>query len=116
MAAQGSVEQARPDRVHPIERLPSAAGDRLASVGQYVTFSPGSNPNPNVERELQRWLGVHPHADAADGFRAGWARLARWVGPQFREMGSPLVSGDARKRSPEIAHRRTADATLAANG
>jgi hypothetical protein len=54
-------------------------------VGQYVTFSPGSNPNPNVERELQRWLGVHPHADAANGFRAGWARLARWVGPQFRE-------------------------------
>ena len=58
---------------------------RLAAAGQYITCSPGSNPNPNVERELQRWLRGHPHADAADGFRAGWARLARFVQPKLRE-------------------------------
>jgi hypothetical protein len=58
---------------------------RLAAVGQYVTYSPGSNPNPNVESELRRWLAVHPHASAADGFRAGWARLARCVGPRLRD-------------------------------
>ena len=58
---------------------------RLAASGQYVAFSPGPNPHPDVERELQRWLSAHPHADAADGFRAGWARLARFVGPKLRE-------------------------------
>jgi hypothetical protein len=58
---------------------------RLAASGQYVTFSPGPNPNPNVEHELRRWLGVHPHADAADGFRAGWVRLAQFVRPKLRE-------------------------------
>ena len=57
----------------------------MAASGQYVTFSPGPNPNHNVERELQRWLAVHPHADASDGFRAGWARLARFVQPRLRE-------------------------------
>jgi len=30
-------------------------------------------------------LAVHPRADAAAGFRAGWARLARFVRPQLRE-------------------------------
>jgi len=58
---------------------------RLAAVGQYVTYSPGPNTNPNVEQELQRWLAVNPRADAAAGFRAGWARLARFVTPRLRE-------------------------------
>jgi hypothetical protein len=58
---------------------------RLAAVGQYVTYTPGPSPNPNVERELQRWLAVNPRADAAAGFRAGWARLARFVGPRLPE-------------------------------
>ena len=61
---------------------------RLGAVGQYVTFSPGPNPNPNVDRELQRWLAVNPRADAASGFRAGWPRLARFVGPRLREWES----------------------------
>jgi hypothetical protein len=58
---------------------------RLAAVGQYVTYSPGPNTNPRVEQELQRWLAVNPRADAAAGFRAGWARLARFVRPKLRE-------------------------------
>jgi hypothetical protein len=58
---------------------------RLMASGQYVTYSPGPNPNPDVERELQRWLRAHPYANAADGFRAGWARLARFVQPRLRE-------------------------------
>jgi hypothetical protein len=58
---------------------------RMAAAGQYVTFSPGPNPNPNVERELQRWLVVARNPSATDGFRAGWARLARLVGPRLRE-------------------------------
>jgi len=46
--------------------------ERLMASGQFVAFSPGPNPNLNVERELQRWLSVNPRADAAAGFRAGW--------------------------------------------
>lgn len=57
----------------------------LAAVGRYVVHSPGPNVNPNLERELERWLAVNPRADAAAGFRAGWARLARFVGPKLRE-------------------------------
>jgi hypothetical protein len=58
---------------------------RLAASGQYVTYSPGPNPGLDVERELQRWLVVNPRSNAAAGFRAGWARMARLVGPRLRE-------------------------------
>jgi hypothetical protein len=58
---------------------------RLAGPGQYVAFLPDSSTIPNRERELQRWLAGHPHADAAAGFRAGWARLSRFVGPLVRD-------------------------------
>ena len=66
------------DEVHQLRQ-------RLAAVGQYVTPSPGSNVNVNVERELARWIAVNPRANAADGFHAGWARLARFVGSQLRD-------------------------------
>lgn len=58
---------------------------RLAASGHFVAYSPGPNPNPDVERELKRWLAVNPRADASAGFRAGWARLARFVRPKLRE-------------------------------
>jgi hypothetical protein len=58
---------------------------RLAAVGQYVTYSTGPNINPNLEHELQRWLAVNPRADGAAGFRAGWARLSRWVRPRLHD-------------------------------
>ena len=58
---------------------------RLAASGQYVAYSPGPNPYPNVEDELRRWLATTPGADAADGFRAGWARLARVIGPRLQD-------------------------------
>lgn len=58
---------------------------RLAASGQFVANSPGPNPNHDVEREVSRWLAVHPRADAAAGFRAGWTRLARFVRPKLRE-------------------------------
>jgi hypothetical protein len=58
---------------------------RMAASGQYFTFSPGPNPNLDVEHELERWLAVHPRADASAGFRAGWARLARFVQPKLRD-------------------------------
>lgn len=58
---------------------------RLAAVGQYVTYAPGPSPPLNVEHELARWLAVNPRADAAAGFRAGWSRLARFVSPKLRE-------------------------------
>lgn len=58
---------------------------QLAAVGRYVVQSPGPNTNPNLERELKRWLAVNAHADAAAGFRAGWVRLARFVRPKLRE-------------------------------
>jgi hypothetical protein len=58
---------------------------RLAAAAQFVAYSPGPNPNPDVERELSRWLAVNPRADATAGFRAGWARLARFVRPKLRD-------------------------------
>jgi hypothetical protein len=58
---------------------------RLAAVGQYVVHSPGPNPNLDCEHELARWLAVNPRADAAAGFRAGWNRLARFVGTRLRD-------------------------------
>lgn len=59
--------------------------ERLAASGQFVTYSPGPNPNSALERELSRWLAVNPQADGAAGFRAGWARLASFVRPRLRE-------------------------------
>jgi hypothetical protein len=58
---------------------------RLAASGHYVTYSPGPNSNPNIDDELKRFLVTSPKADAASGFRAGWSRLARSVGPKLRE-------------------------------
>lgn len=58
---------------------------QLAALGRYVTPTPGPNTNPDMERELRRWLAVNPKADAASGFRAGWGRLARFVGPKLRD-------------------------------
>jgi hypothetical protein len=58
---------------------------QLAAVGRYVLPTPGPNINPDLERELSRWLAVNPRADAATGFRAGWARLARWVQPRLHD-------------------------------
>lgn len=57
----------------------------MAAVGRYVVTTPGPNTSPELERELKRWLAVNPRADAAEGFRAGWARLARFVTPKLRE-------------------------------
>ncbi len=39
----------------------------------------------DLDRELKRGLAVNPRADASAGFRAGWARLARWVQPRLRD-------------------------------
>ena len=61
---------------------------RLAALGQFVVHSPGPNPNPDCEHELARWLAVNPRADAAAGFRAGWARLARFVTARFQDWES----------------------------
>ena len=58
---------------------------RLADAGSLLRTRLGPNPNPDVERELRRWLAVNPRADASAGFRAGWARLARFVRPRRRE-------------------------------
>ena len=58
---------------------------KLAASGQYVTYSPGPNPGVDVEHELQRWLAINPRSNAAAGFRAGWARMARLVGPRLRD-------------------------------
>ena len=58
---------------------------RLTASGHYVAYSPGPNPHPNVEDELRRWLATEPGADAADGFRAGWTRLASVIGPRLQD-------------------------------
>jgi hypothetical protein len=62
-----------------------AIRQQLAAVGRYVTPSPGPNTSIDLERELARWQAVHPRADAAAGFRAGWLRVHGWVQPRLRE-------------------------------
>jgi hypothetical protein len=57
----------------------------LAASGQYVAYSPGPNSNPTCDEELRRWLAVSTDADAVAGFRAGWTRLDRFVGPRLRD-------------------------------
>ena len=42
-------------------------------------------PYPNVEDELRLWLTTAPGGDAAAGFRAGWTRLARVIGPRLQD-------------------------------
>jgi len=64
---------------------------RLAASGQYVAFSPGPNPYPNVEDQLRRWLTIAHGADAAGGFRAGRTRLARVIGPRLQDWEAQYV-------------------------
>lgn len=78
-------------------RSSSSYASALAATGQYVTYSPGPNPHADIERELARWLDVHPHAEAADGFRAGWARRAR----THHRRRVPSIGASGRSR-PEI--------------
>ena len=61
---------------------------RLAASGHYVAYSPGPNPYPNVEDELRLWLTTAPGADAAAGFRPGWTRLARVIGPRLQDWAA----------------------------
>jgi hypothetical protein len=61
---------------------------QLAAVGQYVTYSPGPNSNANVEEELRRWQTTARATDAASGYRAGWTRLARFLGLKLRDWES----------------------------
>src|SRR5919201_981742 len=79
------MAEARCPRCLELEDELETVRQRLAALGHYVTFSPGPNPYPDVERELRRWLAVNPRANAAAGFRAGWARMARVVRPTLRE-------------------------------
>ena len=62
------------------------ARQQLAATGRYIMSSPGPTPGVDLERELKRWIAVNPRADAAAGFRAGWARLARWARPRLRDL------------------------------
>jgi hypothetical protein len=40
---------------------------------------------PDGEAELRRWLAAYPRATVAQAFRAGWARMARWVQPRLAD-------------------------------
>jgi hypothetical protein len=82
---------------------------RLAASGRYVTYSPGPNPHPNVEEELHRWLAADPGADAGASFRAGWARLARVVGPRLQDWEARF----ARARRDNAGLRSHMNALLA---
>ena len=81
----GEAEQPRCVRCLELEDELAEMRQQLAAVGRYVVPTSGPNINPDLERELTRWLAVNPRADAAAGFRAGWARLARWVQPRLRD-------------------------------
>jgi hypothetical protein len=72
-------------RCYELEDQVADLQDRLGRAGLLNTFTPGANPRFDGERELRRWLAAHPRADAATAFRAGWERMARFVGPRLRE-------------------------------
>jgi hypothetical protein len=91
------------------------ARQQLAAAGRFVTSSPGPNPNLDLERELKRWLDVNPRADAAAGFRAGWARLARWARPRFRELEDRWLARRPRKRKPPLAYWCSPDGAVTVN-
>ena len=65
---------------------------RLAASGQPVTPAADPNTTPNRERELQRWLAGHPHADGSAGFRAGWARLSLAVSDEVAARGAERLA------------------------
>ena len=85
MAGPSTLSDAQCPRCLELEDEICELHQRLAAVGHYVTYTPGPSPTANLERELQRWLAVNSCADAAAGFRAGWARLSRFVGPKLRD-------------------------------
>src|SRR4051794_38435551 len=78
-------EEPRCPRCLELEDELSDMRQQLAAAGRYVVASTGPNTTPDVERELRRWLAVNPSADGAAGYRAGWARLARWVRPKLHD-------------------------------
>jgi hypothetical protein len=80
-----AADQARCSRCLALEDELADIRQQLAAVGRYVVSSPGPNTHLELERELNRWLAVNPRADASAGFRAGWARLARWVQPRLHD-------------------------------
>ena len=86
MAGPSTLSDAQCPRCLELEDEICELHQRLAAVGHYVTYTPGPSPTANLERELQRWLAVNSCADAAAGFRAGWARLSRFVGPKLRDI------------------------------
>ena len=68
-----------------LEDQVATLSERLRRAGLLIAVSPGPNPVADGEAELRRWLPAHPRADAAEGFRAGWARLARALRPRLLE-------------------------------
>ena len=59
---------------------------RLAAVGQDVVASAGPEPGSRLRTRAATLGGPSsPVPPAAAGFRAGWARFARVVGPRLRE-------------------------------
>jgi hypothetical protein len=88
----------------------------LAALGHFVTPSAGPNTSADLDRELARWLAVHPHADRTEAFRAGWARLVSWAEPRVREWeqrwwGARAEHAALRARMAELRHdaRRARD-------
>ena len=57
---------------------------RLTHAGVELD-EPGDLADNDRERELARWLDGHREATAAAGYRAGWARFARYAAPRLRE-------------------------------
>jgi hypothetical protein len=73
-------------RAHCLE-LKREADDvrqQLARAGRNAG-KPQSIADNDLEREPARWLDSNRQADAAAGFRAGWARLSKLAGPRIRD-------------------------------
>jgi hypothetical protein len=86
----GGVGRDRPPgsgcpRCLELEDEVAALRERLRKAGLFIDVSPGPNPVPDGEAELRRWLAAYPRATAAEGFRAGWVRMARWIRPRLVE-------------------------------
>src|SRR4029079_11668514 len=98
MFYNGSVAEAPCARCLALEDELAELRQQPAAAGRYVVPTPGPNTNPELERELKRWLAVNPKADAASGFRAGWTRLARFRRPPLHQCATrPVLCAPRRK-------------------
>ena len=76
---------------------------RFAASGQYVAFSPGPNPKPNVDDELGRWLATNLAQMQLLGFEQYGHDWPESLAPTTG-LGGTLRACRGRQRGPQVSH------------